>query len=171
MSMGIVKWFKCGNDCTKCSYCWEERTSYEYDEYDAGCYIKGSCYDDKRCYMLPPLRFLIGSIKKKKSEYYENHEYDDFYNWVIENEKKQDKFNCLIAEAFKAYSLCWKDEDGKLHESNKEAIINDAAWRIRSEYEEFAYPVIHKKLRSEWRELFVKTYNSFVDKFKPYFCK
>ena len=42
MMYRIWHWYIKGEyHCDKCPYCWEERTSYEYDEWDAGCYIKG----------------------------------------------------------------------------------------------------------------------------------
>lgn len=170
--MGIIKWIKKGNDCSKCNYCWEEISNTDCGtEYDGGCYIKGCCYDDQPCYLLTPIKFILGFFKKKKSEYFLNHEYDNFGDWWTKKENNQDKFKQLMNKSFDGYSLCYKDADGTLNECNKELIINNSARDIINEYEDYAHPIIHKKLKNEWSELIKKTFNMFLDKFKPYFCK
>ena len=94
--MKIIDWIQCGNDCEKCPYLWEEKTSYEYDEYDCGCYIKHDLYDEKPCHLLMPVRAVLGFFAKKKAEYSEAHMYDgieDYYEKMIvreHNERLQD---------------------------------------------------------------------------------
>lgn len=67
----IKNWIKCGNDCEKCQYCWEEKISNKYDEWDYGCYIKGLDYADKACYLINPFRHILGRLKLRKGRKYD----------------------------------------------------------------------------------------------------
>ena len=66
--MDLLKWVKEGNDCGQCKYCWEQRASYEYDDWDCGCYIKGSGYDEKVCHLIEPFKTVLGEMAKKKAD-------------------------------------------------------------------------------------------------------
>ena len=162
------KWYVEGYyHCDKCPYCWCE-WSYEGDG-DAGCYIFGDLKDT--CRLLPPIRTLIGWPKKKKAEYYFNHEYDGFAEWYEEEEKRGDKFNDLVIALFERYEICWKDDKGEYHPIDKEGYIRYEGFRARRDYDDFCYPFAVKTLRQEWKELIAKTIRRFINIFKPYVCK
>lgn len=157
--------------CDKCPYAWEERTSYEYDEMEAGCYIKGDIYDT--CRLFPPFRWIVGSLRQKKAKYYFNHEYDDFPEWHEKEEAKREKMIELLNKFFDGYDLCWKDSEGEYHPINTELHIKDEAWRIRYDYEDFLKEQEAKEnpYQNPWRRAIVWTCQRFVGFFKPYFCK
>lgn len=155
--------------CDKCPFSWEERTSYEYDEWDGGCYIKGSNLDES-CRLLPPFRFAIGTIMKKKSDYYFNHQYDGYGEFSEREQAESDKLKELLKEYVLRTPLYRKDCAGEYWEATDDSLFYDL-WRVKSEYEEFAHPVIYKTLRQQWKDLINKTFSRFISRFKPYFCK
>jgi hypothetical protein len=172
-AMKLKEWIKNGNDCCKCKYCWEERTSYEYNEWDCGCYIKGEDFDEKPCYLINPFKWIIGTLKKRKANYYMKHEWDGYIEFMEEQEEREDKLHELFMnEVIGANVICWKDKDGILHECNTESFVRYDIWKVRSKYEEFAHPVEHKKLSTEWKELLQKTckyfYKRTVGRIIPY---
>ena len=78
--------------CDTCPFCWGGEYLVGCDDYDdAGCYIKGDIADCS-CRLIPPIRFLIGWGRRKKTTYLQNHEYDDIDVWYMEKERKQEIF-------------------------------------------------------------------------------
>lgn len=165
----IDRYIKGKYHCDSCPYGWECKTSYEYDEWDAGCYIKGEL--DDGCRLLPPFRFLIGSIKKKKAQYYENHEHDEMGEFFEQQQIKDAEFEQLLINFIGSSELCYKDENGVFRPINTYQYINNMAWRMRHDYDEFAHPIKHIPLRKRWIELIKSTFTMFINKLKPYFCE
>ena len=169
----IKDWICNGNDCEKCKFCWAERTSYEYDEWDAGCYIKGEDYDEKPCHLINPIKHILGTLAKKKDNYYRNHQYDGFLEFSEEQDRKDNEMRELINKHIIGdYILCMRYSDGTLHECNTESIVHNNAWEVRHDYEEFAYPYVREKLSTEWCKLIKKTlkclYNKTFGRLIPY---
>lgn len=165
-------WYILGEyHCDKCPYGWEEKTSYEYDEWEAGCYIKGDICDT--CRLLPPFRWIVGSLRKRKLEYQYAHQYDDFAEYVEEIERKETKFKKLLDDFLCGYELCWKDDEGKLNPINKEWYIKQEAWRIRYGYEDCLNEEEAKRnpYQNPWKKAILWSWNRFINFFKPYFCK
>lgn len=171
--MKLKEWIYSGNDCSKCKHCWEEKTSYEYDEWDCGCYIKGQDFDDKPCHLINPVKYILGTLAKRKVNYYMEHEYDGFAEFAEDIEQKDNKMSELIIEkVIGDHVVCWKDKDGVLHECDTKMLIKNNAWEVRLEYEDFAHPIEYKKLKTEWKELIQKTcknlYARTIGKIVPY---
>lgn len=170
------EWICNGNDCSKCKYCWEVKTSYEYDEWDCGCYIKGEDFEDKPCYLIKPLKIVLGELSKRKVNYYMDHQYDGFVEFMEDLERKEDKLHELfMSKVIKDCVICWKSQDGTLHECNTDSLVRHNIWEVRSEYEDFAHPIIYKNLSTEWKELIVKTikrlYKKTLFRIVPYLHK
>lgn len=154
--------------CDKCPYCWEEH--YYEGDCDCGCYIYGDIRDT--CRLLPPLRHIIGSIRKKVYTYHENHAYDGFAEFVEKDDELQRKFNELFCEALNRHSVGYKNGNGEWTEFTPDAFhMLDALHRFRHEYEDFAHPFEVKTYRQEFKEFLSKIWKSFIGKFKPYFCE
>lgn len=169
----INDWISNGNDCSKCEYCWEARTSYEYDEWDCGCYIKGPDYDNKPCHLINPIKNILGALSKRKANYCTEHEYDGFVEFMENSDRKDNKLHELfIQKVIRNHVICWKDDAGELHECDTELMVRNNVWEVRTEYENFAHPIEHKKLRTEWKELMQKTckkiYMKTLGKIVPY---
>jgi hypothetical protein len=170
----IWHWYIKGEyHCDKCPYSWAEKTSYEYDEWDAGCYIKGDIHDT--CRLLPPFRWIVGSLRKKKAMYYYNHQYDGCGEFYEEWENKNKKIQESITKFLDGYDLCWKDSKGEYTPINKEWHITQEAYRIRCDYEDYLGELEAKKnppqKQNPWKQAIVWTWNKFINFFKPYFCK
>lgn len=168
----IWHWYIKGEyHCDKCPYGWDEKTSYEYDEWDAGCYIKGDIHDT--CRILPPFRWIVGSLRKKKYEYYKAHEYDDFPEWHEKQEAREEKMIELLDEFLKDLVLCHKDVEGNYYPINKEEHIRYADYRVRYGYEEFLAKqnAEENPPQNPWKQAIVWTWKKFIGFFKPYFCK
>ena len=168
----IWYWYVKGEyHCDKCPYSWEERTSYEYDECDAGFFVKGDICDT--CRLLPPFRWVIGSLRKKKAEYYFNHEYDDFPEYAKEQDGKEQKFNELLNGFLCGYEICWKDEKGEYHPINTALHIQYESYRIRYDYEDYLAELQAKKNKPQnpWKKAILWSWQRFINFFKPYFCK
>lgn len=163
--MKLKNWICDGNDCSKCKYCWEEKTSYEYEEYDCGCYIKGSDYDEKPCHLINPMKFILGTLAKRKANYYMAHKWDGFAEFIEKSDKMDNKLSELfISKVIGKHSICWKDSSGKLHELDTKSLVETNIWEVRLEYEDFAHPIEYKKLSTEWKELIKKTCKCFYRK-------
>jgi len=174
--MKIKEWLCNGNDCSKCKWCWEVKTSYEYDEWDCGCYIKGEDFDDKPCYLINPFKAILGTLSQRKAEYYLAHEWDGFMEFSEDLDRKNDKLYELVMEyLIGENAICWRDKDGGLHEYDTKQFVKTNIWEVRSQYEDFAHPIIHKKLSEEWKELIAKTFKRFkqrtIGRIIPYFYK
>lgn len=160
--MKIKDWICDGNDCSKCKYCWEVRTSYECYEWDCGCYIKGEDFDDKPCHLINPFKWLMGELAKRKMNYYITHEWDGFLEFSEDLDKKNNKMHELImSKVISDKVLCWKDRDGTLHECDTDLVVMRNAWEVCSDYDDFAHPTEYKKLSTEWKELIHKTGKRF----------
>lgn len=152
--------------CDQCPYCWVD---YGYDDADAGCYIYGELRDT--CRLLPPFRAAIGGIRKKKDHYYQNHQYDGMGEWYLEQEGRQKKFDELIASAFdrRRLEVSYKGSAQSIPSEKIPYILE--TWRILSDYEEFAHPIISKSVKEKWKDALMSTVRWFGNKIKPYFCK
>lgn len=157
--------------CDKCPYGWEEKTSYEYDEWDAGCYIKGDIRDT--CRLLPPFRWVVGYLRKRKYEYLRSHEYDDYEEWQDRQNAREEKMCELLNKFLKNLELCAKDGEGNYYQINKEIHIDQENYRIRYEYEDFIAEQEAKAspYQNPWKKAILWTWHKFIDFFKPYFCK
>ena len=69
----LINFIKHGNNCNNCKAYYCEKTSYEYNEYDVFCLIKGTNYN--KCFLIPPFKNIILFFKKRKYNYYQNHQY------------------------------------------------------------------------------------------------
>lgn len=160
--------------CDSCPYCWSERTSYEYDEWDTGCYIKEDICDT--CRLLPPFRWIIGYPKRRKARYYEIHQYDDFAEWAEWDHEKTEKLKELIHDKMlKDYVVCAKDDGGNYFELNTDVESYHSIYyecsNIVSEFEKFVKYHDSKNSRGPWKTAFKYSWDKFINKFKPYFCK
>ena len=70
----LIEWLRSGNNCEKCACSWAEQG---YDDWDCGCNIKGADYDEKRCYLVLPIRWLL----LRRAKYYADHQYDGIEEW------------------------------------------------------------------------------------------
>lgn len=169
----IWHWYIKGEyHCDKCPYSWEEKTSYEYDEWDAGCYIKGDIYDT--CRLLPPFRWIIGSLRKKKTEYYRNHQYDGFCEWYDSREAREEEmFKLINKHIIGCYELCWKDSKGEYHPINTEMSVRHEVASVCFKYEDFINEQEAKEnpYQNPWKKAILWTWERFIRFFKPYFCK
>lgn len=171
----FIRWYILGYyHCDKCPYCWAE-WNFEGDG-DCGCYIKGDIQDS--CRLLPPFRFLFGYFKKKKSQYYFNHQYDGFVECYEEYDKQIDcmtkLLNQYVFDEDELYTKNYKGEFvqvGEIHNHNISFNTHCAVMNIINDYEATIHPVEHKKLKQKWKELIKETLDSFISIFKPYFCK
>ncbi len=166
----FMNWIKNGNNCERCKYSWCEKTSYEYDEWECGCFIKGDRWEEKPCRLLPLFKNIIGFFRKRKTEYAENHMYDGYGEFSEKEYELDEKFKSLVYQYMDMERLYLKFPNDTYHKV-KNCDDFYYFWKIRSEYEEFAHPFVNKSLHTEWKELILKTFNRFVNKFKPYFCK
>ena len=159
--------------CDKCPYSWEEGTSYEYDDCDCGCFIKGDIRDT--CRLLPPFRWIIGYPKRKKERYYKNHQYDGFVEYAIEDDENDKKFQELLIDFLNSKNLYCKDRKGNYipySESDLSYFYMDA-WKLRKDYEDFLWEQEQSKNPPEnlWKKAFLNTWNNITKHIKPYFCK
>lgn len=170
--MIIVKWLKNGNDCSMCKWCWEDCISNENGtEYDCGCYIKGLDFDEKRCYLVNPLKWIYGKIIKRKHDYYFAHQFDGLFDFYEKEELERKKMKEVLAEVLNCKYIVRENADGRKEEIDIEHILQNYVWKIRDEYEEYAHPFVYKTLWKQWKELIIKTCRKFINLFKPYFCK
>lgn len=163
------KWYIKGEyHCDECPYCWGGQYLPGCDEYDdCGCYIKGDIRDT--CRLLSPFRFLLGWGKKKRYEYYKEHEYDDYGDWVTKQESSREKYGDSVKVLLFHVNLKSKytGEDVTLDD----VLMNDNAYHAWSDYEDSVHPYVHKTLRKRWKELIRDTWKAFIGIFKPYFCR
>lgn len=154
--------------CDNCPFSWEEG-SYDGD-WDCGCHVYGDTRET--CRLLPPFRFIIGSIRKKVSLYHYYHAYDGIVEFYEKDDEIQKKFEELFCTALSGYSLAYKGHNGEYIPFNPaDHCMHDSLFRFRHDYEEFAHPFETKTYRQEIKDLMSRMWKSFVEKFKPYFCK
>lgn len=169
----FILWLINGNDCYKCKLLHSWRTAWDCDEYDCACDIRGMDFEDNPCYLIEPFKSIKGFWAKRRNSYYESHEYDGIVEFMEDLDKKDEKMKELImSKVLKGYVVCMKYGDGTLHECNTELVVEHNAWEVRSGYEDFAHPVVHEKLSTEWKKLIKKTmrvfYNRTIGRIVPY---
>ena len=118
-------------DCEHCPLSWEE---WGCDDVDAGCYWYGDLdYGGIVCRLPYFIKNILISLKLKKME----GRFDGIVEWYASEEKKNDALIQAIREEFLCNKLlCYKDEDGILHECNTDLILIQTAWKIRNRYNE-----------------------------------
>ena len=160
--------------CDKCPFCWGGEYMPGCDDYDdAGCYIFGDLRDT--CRLIPPIRFILGWGRRKRTEYFRAHEYDDFSEWYAEKEKKETAFiQAFNDRIFSHFALFWKDKDGNIFGKpiDTERFCEfDNMMRFLSDCEDIFAPPSYVPLKKRWVQLVNDTWHKFIMIFKPYFCK
>lgn len=172
------RWYIKGEyHCEHCPYCWSD---FNYDgDGNCGCYIRGDLYDT--CRLVPPIRFLLGWARKKKASYWEEHQYDgigEYYQQMTDQDEILGKLLLNMLENFDLFyqpqSNEWLDEAAKRQKSqpipiDKQEFVRERVRSLRMEYEDKAHPVEHIAISKEWKILIKKTWNCFLDVFRPYF--
>lgn len=154
--------------CDRCPMCWVD---YAYEgDCDCGCYIFGDIRDS--CRLLPPFRQLIGWPKKRKAQYWAVHQYDgcgEQFEQIVEQDFAMEK---VLIEALSGYEICQRDfVNGVLSPVCKAEWIDNNRAEIRYTYEEKCHPYVYTPLKTEWKNVLSRTWNAFLDIFRPYFCK
>lgn len=161
------EWYVLGYyHCEHCPMCWAEY-SYEGDG-DCGCFVYGDIRDT--CRLIPPLRQLIGWPRKRKAEYWAAHEWDGI-DVTYQTEMHQDEaLEKALIKAFDIYEFCMRDSKGHLVPPGycKREIIENQVPNIRWEYEQAAHPYTYISLKSEWKKVLRRTWEEFLDIFRPY---
>lgn len=154
--------------CDHCPMCWAD-WAYEGD-CDCGCYIFGNIRDT--CRLLPPFRQLIGWPKKRYKQYWEIHQYDgcgEHFERVVEQDFAIEK---VLKDALSGYEICRRDfTTGTLVPMCKAEWIELNRAEIRYTYEEKCHPYTYTPLKKEWKNVLTRTWNAFLDIFRPYFSK
>ena len=145
----IKKWICEGNDCSRCTACWDEVSDTENGrEYDCGCYIKGSAFDEKPC----RIPFLIRLILCRRGKYLNNH-----LEFMENEDAGQDIIRAELEKQINGV-ICWKGSDGTFHEYDQDYHLKEITWRVKSEYDDFIRkqnPI--KPIRKKWAELIKET--------------
>lgn len=159
----IKVWIREGNDCSRCPACWEDIMDNENGrEYDCGCFINGSKFDEKPC----RIPFLLRFILCRRRKYLNNHHYDGIYEWYQKGEEGENIIETALTKEMDGF-ICWKDGDGTLHEYNQEMKIGDITWRVKSEYDDFLIEP-RKSLWQKWKLLIAETVSVPVDYIKSF---
>lgn len=158
--------------CDKCPFCWSGQYSPGCDDYDdCGCYIFGELRDS--CRIIPPLRFIIGWGKRKKAQYFQNHEYDDLDEWMAAEEKKENLFyQAFEEEISNCYALCYNGSKGVLlnHNGEPAKVEHPDIYRLYGKCQDiFSTPRL--PLKERWIQLLKDTRHAFIMIFKPYICR
>lgn len=154
--------------CDSCPMCWSDWSSYLGDG-DAGCYIYGDLRDT--CRLIPPIRFLIGWPKKKKAQYAEDHSYDGIGEWYEQQQHQENTMREAILIALNGSEVCWRDHKGKLMPICKLDAMELGLNSAMRHYEDTCHPVIHTSLKEDWKKVLKRTWNAFLEPFRPYFRK
>lgn len=161
--------------CESCPFCWGGEYLLGCDDYaDCGCYIKGDIRDT--CRLLPPFRFILGWGKRKKAQYCQNHEYDDYLDWHMARIDRQDKLEQALRDYFRVmrYGIVHIDNDGRIIPKGGEYVVETEyydLYRLADDCEDIFAPVKYVPLKQRWKELLKDTWSKFSMIFKPYFCK
>ena len=171
----VIDWYIKGEyHCDKCQFCWGGEYLPGCDDYDdAGCYIFGDLRDT--CRLIPPIRFILGLGKRKRAEYFQAHEYDDFPEWQEKCDAKKRQFNaCFKVHILNQYAVFYKDRDGNTFGDSIDADrfcefdeVNRFCW----DCEDLFSPPFYVPLKERWVQLIKDTWQKFIMVFKPYFCK
>lgn len=114
--------------------------------------------------MLP--RFIRRFLSRRQI-YLRNHEYDDFEDYWEKEESGNKIIREVIEKKLRWDFICHKTKTGAFEESNKDTIIEEIAWRVRSAYDEFIWNP-HQTLRQKWAELIKETISIPVNFVKSY---
>lgn len=166
------KWYVLGYyHCEHCPYCWADY-SYEGD-CDCGCYIRGELYDT--CRLIPPIRFLIGWPRKKHTQYWEYHAYDDMGEWYEQLVEREEAYAESIKILLKQIELYQRDYDWKLMPICKADLLEIFHFgsgpfaEAFHYYEDHAHPPKVVPLKQRWKELIRLTWKHLVyDHIAPY---
>lgn len=170
-----IKWYIKGEyHCDKCPFCWGGEYLPGCDDYDdAGCYIFGDLRDT--CRLIPPIRFILGWSKRKKAEYFQAHEYDDYEEWYADKEKKETAFiQAFNDRIFSDFVLFWKKKDGNAcgNPIDAERFCEFGhMMRLLNDCEDIFSPPSYVPLKERWAQLIKDTWRKFIMIFKPYICK
>ena len=170
-----VEWYIKGEyHCDKCPFCFGGEYLPGCNDYeDAGCYIFGDLRDT--CRLIPPIRFVLGWGKRKKSEYLRAHEYDDFGEWQEKRYFQEQQFNaCFKEHILNHYAVFYKDRYGNVFGEPIDSdwfCEFDEMMRLRWDCKDIFSPPSYVPLKKRWAQLIRDTWNRFIGIFKPYFCK
>lgn len=165
------KWYVLGYyHCDQCPCSWEERNYYEGDA-DAGCYIKGDIQDT--CRLIEPFRSLICWYKKRRYEYWEDHQYDGYEKYWDEIIQRELAFEECLEIFMKNKEVYIRDFKGRMIPVCKKELRQtfpygfDEALR---HYEDKAHPFQPApKLKTRWKHLLKDTWKECVyNKVVPY---
>lgn len=149
--------------CDTCPFCWGGEYMPGCDDYaDCGCYIRGDIRDT--CRIIPPIRFIIGWGKRKKAQYYENHHYDDYDDYIEEKESNVIK----VEKAIRKYIEMYGSDIPSIEEHNYN--LTCGLYNLSSELKDIFAPVRYAPLKEKWKSIIKDTWQSFIMIFKPYFC-
>ena len=113
--------------------------------------------------------------KRKKAEYFQAHEYDDFDEWYADKEKKEDAFSQAFNNRILSdFVLFWKDKDGNTFGEPIAAerfCEFENIRRLMWDCEDIFSPPSYVPLKERWTQLIKDTCHKFIMIFKPYFCK
>lgn len=165
MKNKICHWIQEGNSCGSCPAYEDMTTSNENGtEYDYACYAG---HDDSPCRLPRMYRWLMG----RRGRYYRNHQYDGFGKFAEENEASNEAFfKSLMDNIFQEryvkerYVMCFKRDNGTLHEMNTAEYIRDKAAMARYDYDDYmrehqkplwvhVRAVLIRKIMRPWRFL------------------
>lgn len=170
-----IDWYIKGEyHCDKCPFCWGGEYLPGCDDYDdAGCYIFGDLRDT--CRLIPPIRFILGWGKRKKAEYFQAHEYDDFPEWQEKRDAHERQFNaCFKEHILDRYAVFHKDRDGNAFggpiDSDRFCEF-DEMMRLMWDCKDLFSPPSYVPLKEQWAQLIKDTWRKFIMIFKPYICK
>lgn len=166
--------------CDTCPFCFGGDFLPGCDDYeDAGCYIRKELHDS--CRLIPPIRFLIGWLPRKRCRYYEAHKYDDAGDWYEEQYEQEQQLEKALETYLKrigADILPIDIEGNPIKNPKGEYIKFNKEWSKYPDLGDFYFkckdvlaPYKYESLRTKWKNLIKETWQKFIMLFKPYFCK
>ena len=162
----LCDWIRDGHDCCRCPASWEDIMDNENGrEYDAGCFIKGSDWDEKPC----RIPWIIRWFLCRRGKYFENHQYDGYGDSYL---KDLDGTEIIKNSLIKNMGgvICWEDSDGNFHKYDQVNHIDFFLYRVKSDYDDFLREP-RKSLPKKWKELIVETISIPIDYIKSYILK
>lgn len=169
----LKSFIKNGNNCDKCKCFQSKKTSYEYEEYDCFCIIKGDC--DKKCFLVEPFKSILYFFKKRKYNYYSNHQYDNISEWYTNNKKEEKEFIDLVNRILfeEEDTICYRNSYDFNYYPYSSDYINEQFLKLKYEYDDMIKETI--SLRTKWKNLIKETksyfYRKTIGKIIPYIKK
>ena len=158
----LIEWLHNGNNCEKCACSWAEQG---YDDWDCGCNIKGADYDEKRCYLVLPIRWLL----LRRAKYYADHQYDGIEEWYKKKYKQEQVCKAAILEAIGVFQLYWEDKNGEAHKMDVDSWADYNAWKVFEACQpEYAPP---PRICQRWKSLLYDTVMIAPNAIKPFILK